>query len=87
MKESNNISEDVDKKMVEDMAEGEDELPPLSLWEVIGGVLAMAIGVRSKERRIRDFSRGKFIHFAIAGLILALIFILTIASVVVFILS
>ncbi|MEH6638046.1 MAG: DUF2970 domain-containing protein [Porticoccaceae bacterium] len=72
-------------KVVDEVVE--DELPPLSLWEVIGGVLAMAIGVRSKERRIRDFRRGKFIHFAIAGVILALLFILTVASVVVFTLS
>ena len=66
---------------------GKEQLPPLTFWEVIQGVFAMAIGVRSQERRIQDFSRGKFIHFAIAGVIFGLCFILIIATIVVLILS
>jgi len=65
----------------------EKELEPLSLWEVIQGVFAMAIGVRSEKQRIKDFSRGKFLHFAIAGVLLAATFISIIATVVVLILS
>lgn len=66
---------------------GDESLQPLTFWQVVGGVLSMAIGVQSEKRRIRDFSRGKFIHFAIAGLIFAFLFILSIATVVVLILS
>lgn len=62
-------------------------LPPLTFWQVLSGVLSMAIGVQSEERRIRDFSRGKFIHFVIVGILLALLFIGSIATIVVLVLA
>jgi hypothetical protein len=44
--------------------------PPsdLSLMQVMGSVLAAGFGVQSKENKVRDFTRGKPVHFIIAGL-------------------
>ena len=40
----------------------------LSLMQVMGSVLAAGFGVQSKENKVRDFTRGKPVHFIIAGL-------------------
>ncbi len=47
-----------------------DQAPPsdLSLMQVMGSVLAAGFGVQSKENKVRDFTRGKPVHFIIAGL-------------------
>jgi hypothetical protein len=42
----------------------------LTLWQVVASVFAAGFGVQSKENKQRDFSRGKAVHFIIAGLIL-----------------
>ena len=39
----------------------EDELPPLTLWQMIGSALSAAIGVQSSKNRERDFARGNAI--------------------------
>jgi hypothetical protein len=42
--------------------------PDLTLTQVMGSVLAAGFGVQSKENKVRDFTRGKPVHFIIAGL-------------------
>lgn len=39
----------------------------LTLLEVMGSVLAAGFGVQSQENKVRDFTRGKPVHFIIAG--------------------
>ena len=39
----------------------------LSFWQMLGSVVAAAFGVQSSKNRQRDFSRGKPLHFFIAG--------------------
>ena len=54
----------------------------LSLLQVMGSVLAASFGVQSKENKVRDFSRGKPVHFIIAGVAFTVIFLVTLATVV-----
>ncbi len=55
---------------------------PLTLWEVICSVLAAAFGVQSRENKERDFSRGKPLHFIIAGLLFTVLFLVTLITIV-----
>ncbi len=55
---------------------------PLGLLQVIGSVLAAAFGVQSRENKLRDFSRGKPLHFILAGLILTAGFIAALVLVI-----
>lgn len=43
------------------------EPKPLTFRDVLGSVLAGAIGVQSSKNRKRDFTRGNVIHFIIIG--------------------
>ena len=45
------------------------------------------IGVQSREKRERDFARGKASHFIIVGVVLTAIFVLSMAGVVSLVLS
>ena len=54
----------------------------LTLGQMFGSALAAMVGVQSKERRERDFSRGKASHFIMVGLVLTTLFVLTMAAVV-----
>ena len=45
-------------------------------------IAAAAFGVQSRANRERDFSRGKPIHFIIAGIIFTALFVLIVVSVV-----
>lgn len=60
---------------------------PLTFMEVLGSTFSAAVGVQSKARRTRDFSRGKPLHFVLAGLIFALTFIVVVVGVVRLVLS
>jgi hypothetical protein len=44
----------------------------LTLLQVMGSVLAAGFGVQSKENKIRDFTRGKPLHFITAGIVFTL---------------
>jgi hypothetical protein len=59
-----------------------DPEQPLTLWEVICSVLAAAFGVQSRENKVRDFSRGKPLHFIIAGLLFTVLFLVTLITIV-----
>lgn len=53
-----------------------------SIKNVFSSVAAAFFGVQSDKNRKRDFSEGKFIHFAIAGAILVVIFITLLIGIV-----
>ena len=60
---------------------------PLTFLEVLGSTFAAAVGVQSKARRTRDFTRGKPLHFVLAGLIFAATFVAVVVTVVRIVLS
>lgn len=64
-----------------------DNDQPLTLLQMFGSAISAMIGVQSKEKRERDFARGKASHFIIVGMVLTAIFVLTMAGVVSLVLS
>ncbi|MBV26819.1 MAG: hypothetical protein CMQ13_01995 [Gammaproteobacteria bacterium] len=54
----------------------------LTLGQMFGSAIAAMIGVQSKEKRERDFARGKASHFIIVGVMLTAAFVLVMAGVV-----
>ena len=60
---------------------------PLTLRQIFGSAVSAMIGVQSKEKRERDFARGKASHFIIVGVVLTAIFVLAMAGVVSLVLS
>ena len=54
----------------------------LTLLEVMGSVLAAGFGVQSKENKVRDFTRGKPVHFIIAGVTFTLALLVSLVVVV-----
>lgn len=54
---------------------GENE-KPLTFLEILGSTFAAAVGVQSKKNRARDFSRGKPLHFIMAGVVFAALFVI-----------
>ena len=65
----------------ENSAPAADE-EPLTLWQVIASVFAAGFGVQSKENKVRDFSRGKPVHFIIAGLLFTVLFMLSLIVII-----
>lgn len=63
-------------------AEKSDAKKPLSFLEILGSTFAAAIGVQSKANKKRDFSQGKPTHFIFAGIIFAVIFVVSVVAVV-----
>ena len=57
-----------------------------TLMQVIGSVLAAAVGIQSRKNRERDFKHGKASSFVIAGALFAVLFVITVFSVVHFVL-
>ena len=55
---------------------------PLTFWQIAGSAAAAAFGVQSRANRERDFSRGKPLHFIIAGIVFTSLFVLVVVSVV-----
>jgi hypothetical protein len=49
---------------------------------MFGSALAAMVGVQSKEKRERDFAKGKASHFIIVGVVLTALFVLTMAGLV-----
>lgn len=60
----------------------DEQQEPLTFWQVVGSILAGAIGVQTNPNRKRDFTRGKAIHFIIVGIVFTILFMLTVISVV-----
>lgn len=55
---------------------------PLTFFQILGSTFAAAVGVQSKANRTRDFTRGKPLHFILAGLIFAAAFVVVVVAVV-----
>ena len=69
-------------EVVAEVGKAEPDESPLTFLEVLGSTFAAAIGVQSKANRTRDFSRGRPLHFILAGLIFVALFIVVIIAVV-----
>lgn len=54
----------------------------LTLRQMLGSVLAAALGVQSGNNRARDFSHGKPSHFIILGVGFTVLFVLIVLGVV-----
>ncbi|MBA6412203.1 DUF2970 domain-containing protein [Parahaliea sp. F7430] len=54
----------------------------VSTTEVVGSILAAGFGVQSSRNRERDFKRGKFGAFLLAGVILTTVFVATLFTIV-----
>lgn len=61
------------------MSETEKEI---SLFKVVLSVMAAMFGVQSSKNRERDFAKGRPAAYVIVGIIMTLLFILTIWTVV-----
>ena len=54
----------------------------ITLLQTLLSVLAAFFGVQSSKARERDFSKGKPVHYIIIGLIVVILFVLSIYGVV-----
>ena len=59
-----------------------DEDNKLTFGQVLRSTLSAFIGVQSNANRERDFTHGKMSHFIWIGLLLGLVFVLTLVGVV-----
>ena len=59
----------------------------LTLLEMFGSAISAMIGVQSREKRERDFARGRASHFIIVGAVITALFVLSMAAVVSLVLS
>jgi Protein of unknown function (DUF2970) len=62
--------------------ENEDKRQRHSLLSVLGSVLASMFGVQSSHKHEADFTHGKPMHYILVGLLVTLVFILTVWGVV-----
>ncbi len=53
-----------------------------SLGKVVGSVLASFFGVQSSSKHQEDFTKGRFSHYIVVGLVATVLFILSIWGVV-----
>jgi Protein of unknown function (DUF2970) len=67
--------------------ENNDQQQAPSFLGVLGSVLASMFGVQSSRRREADFTRGKPIHYILVGLLVTVVFVLTVWGVVKLVLS
>ena len=68
-------------KMNDEKAQDNKVKSPSPL-QVFGSVIAAAFGVQSSKNRERDFKRGKFSYYAIAGVVFTLVFLVSIYTIV-----
>ena len=66
------------------MSEKENKL---TILQVFGSVISSFVGVRSNEKRERDFSRGRARDFVIVGILLTVLFVLAIWGLVQLVMS
>ena len=59
-----------------------DDKRKLGILEVLSSVVASFFGVQNDAKRERDFTRGRPRDFIIVGLLLTLVFILTVWGIV-----
>jgi hypothetical protein len=63
-------------------AENEEQQQATSFLSVLASVMASMFGVQSTRKREADFTRGKPIHYILVGLLVTLVFILSVWGVV-----
>jgi hypothetical protein len=66
------------------MSEPENEI---SLFKVVLSVIAAMFGVQSSKNRERDFAKGRPAAYVIVGIIMTLLFVLTLWAVVSIVMS
>ncbi|NDW22868.1 DUF2970 domain-containing protein [Alteromonas hispanica] len=49
-------------------------------WATVGSVLASLFGVQSHKNYERDFTRGTFITFAVVGIVMVVLFVVSLFS-------
>lgn len=59
-----------------------DKVRPQSFFSVLWSVLASMFGVQSNRRREEDFTHGKPSHYILVGLLVTVVFVLTVWAVV-----
>jgi hypothetical protein len=64
-----------------------DEKRPPTFGSVLSSAIAALFGVQSNKNRERDFTRGKPIHYIMVGLIVTLVFVLSVWGVVKLVMS
>jgi hypothetical protein len=62
--------------------EPEDDQKPPTLLQVIGSVLSAFIGIQNSKNKKRDFEHGNIKVFITVGIILTLVFLITVYTVV-----
>jgi len=72
----------MDRAANEDIDGKPDAEKHLTLPQVMGSVFAAGFGVQSKENKVRDFTRGKPVHFVIAGLAFTAAFLVGLIAIV-----
>ncbi|MFT6733793.1 MAG: putative membrane protein [Polaribacter sp.] len=80
MKDENTQKHNTDDKSLNEKSPSEIKKPgPL---QIIGSVLAAMVGIQSEDNRKRDFTSGQIGNYIFVGIIVVIIFILTLISVV-----
>lgn len=82
-----NCDESVSNDGNSDNAEETNQEEHLTLAQMFGSAFAAMVGVQSKNKRQRDFAKGKASHFIVVGLVLTAGFVLTMAAFVSLVLS
>ncbi len=54
------------------------EVSAPTIWQTVGSVAASFFGVQNSKNRERDFSKGKASHFIAIGLVMTVVFIVTV---------
>ena len=59
----------------------------ITLFSFFGSLVSAWFGLSTKEKRERDFEKGKFSHFIIGGIIFSILFVLMVVGIVNIVLS
>lgn len=59
-----------------------EEKKKMSLFTLMGSVIAASFGVQTNKNRERDFEQGQFHHFVIGGIVFAVVFVLVLVGLV-----
>lgn len=61
--------------MIDDTGNEQKDAEKLSFFQVVGSVLAGALGVQSSKNRQRDFAQNSFMPFIVGGIVFTLLFV------------
>ena len=87
-KNETDLASDAAAEVVKDAVKEEtaSEQPSPSFFQVTMSVLAAALGVQTDKNRERDFSQSSPLPYIVGGLLFTVLFVLTIAGVVMLVL-